>query len=141
MRSALAILAGLITAAAPGALAQQELPVEQTAPAQQAAPAASPQQDAPVPYSAVRALNLARNTAILRNGGLGVYRPAQCMFVTAAAGNECLLSNDANGYVFRFQGGPPGWQQLGLPATHETEIRIAPDGRSVTEILYNGAPR
>jgi hypothetical protein len=141
MRSALALLAGLITTAAPAALAQQAAPAEQTAPPQQAAPAASPRQDAPVPYSAVRALNLARNTAILRNGGLTVYRPAQCMFITAAAGNECLLSNDANGYLFRFLGGPPGWQQLGLPATKETEIRIAPDGRSVVEILYNGAPR
>ncbi len=119
MRSALALLAGLITAATPAALAQ----------------------DGPVPYSAIRALNLARNVAVQTNGGLGVYRPAQCMYETASAGNQCLLSSDANGYLFRFLGGAPGWQQLGLPATTETEIRVAADGRSVLEIVYNGAPR
>lgn len=119
MRSALALLAGLITAAAPAALAQDAVPT----------------------HSTIRALNLARNVAVQRNGGLGVYRPAQCMYDTDSAGNQCLLSRDANGYLFRFLGGPPGWQQLGLPATTETEMRVAADGRSVLEILYNGAPR
>jgi hypothetical protein len=119
MRSALALLAGLITAATPAALAQ----------------------DGVATHSSIRALNLARNAAVQRNGGLGVYRPAQCMYDTDSAGNQCLLSRDASGYTFRFLGGPPGWQQLGLPATTETEIRVAADGRSVLEILYNGAPR
>lgn len=123
MRSALALLAGLLTAAAP------------------LVPGAVRAQDGPVPFSAVRAVNLARGTAIAQNGGLSVYRPAQCMYETASAGNQCLISNDADGYLFRFLGGAPGWQQLGLPATTETEIRIAPDGRSVVGVLYNGAPR
>ena len=39
-----------------------------------AAPARA-QAEAAVPYSAVRALNLARNTAVQNNGGLGLYRP------------------------------------------------------------------
>lgn len=94
-----------------------------------------------VPYSAVRAINLARNTAVQLNGGLSVYRPAQCMFQTANAENPCLIANDSNGYTFRFQGGGPGWQALNQPPTQETEIQITPDGRTVTRVIYNGAPR
>lgn len=94
-----------------------------------------------VPYSAVRAINLARNTAIQLNGGLSSYRPAQCMFATASTGNPCLLANDSNGYTFRFQGGGPGWQVLNQPPTRETEIQISPDGRSVVQVIYNGSPR
>ena len=41
------------------------------------------QQDG-VPYNAIRALNLARNTGVTLNGGLSVYRPAACMFTTSA---------------------------------------------------------
>ena len=103
--------------------------------------AAQGQADAPVPFSAVRALNLARNTAVQANGGLSVYRPAQCMYETASAGNQCLISTTTNGYTFRFLGGAPGWQQLNLPATTETEIRISSDGRTVLGVDYNGAPR
>lgn len=102
---------------------------------------AQAQADAPVPFSAVRALNLARNTAIQSNGGLSVYRPAQCMYETASAGNQCLISNTNEGYLFRFLGGAPGWQQLDLAPSVETEIRISSDGRSVLGVDYNGAPR
>jgi len=96
---------------------------------------------APVPAAQIRALNLARNAAVLSNGGLSVYTPANCMFSTSAASNPCLVSSDADGFVYRFLGGPPGWESKGLPATTETEIRIAPDGRRVVAILYNGPPR
>ncbi len=102
---------------------------------------AQSQADAPVPFSAVRALNLARNTAIQSNGGLSVYRPAQCMYETASGGNQCLISNTNDGYLFRFLGGAPGWQQLDLAPTVETEIRISSDGRTVLGVDYNGAPR
>ncbi|MCP9883453.1 MULTISPECIES: hypothetical protein [Synechococcales] len=102
---------------------------------------AQAQADAPVPFSAVRALNLARNTAIQSNGGLSVYRPAQCMYETASAGNQCLISNTNEGYLFRFLGGAPGWQQLDLAPSVETEIRISTDGRSVLGVDYNGVPR
>lgn len=94
-----------------------------------------------IPFNEVRALNLARNAAVLSNGGLTVYTPANCMFTTSAASNPCLVRNDADGFVYRFLGGPPGWEAKGLPATTETEIRIAPDGRRVVAILYNGPPR
>lgn len=120
-------------------------------------PAPLPVQAQPaVPASAVRAINLARTTAISQNGGLSRYRPAQCMFQTANSNNPCLIdgpdknNNAANqrnnngnndNYVFRFQGGAPGWQQLGQAATVETEIAISPDGRQLVQIVYNGSPR
>jgi hypothetical protein len=96
---------------------------------------------AQVTYSAVRALNLARNAAVQKNGGLNVYRPAQCMFQTADAGNDCLLSMDDDGFVFRFLGGVPGWEQYRMPASVETEVRISADGRTVEQLIYNGPPR
>jgi hypothetical protein len=89
----------------------------------------------------VRALNLARNHAVKLNGGLGTYRPAACMFTTEWSGSECLVRRDDTGFLFRFLGGPPAWQQLNLPPTVETEILIAPDGRTVVQVLYNGTPR
>lgn len=127
MRSALPLLAGLLSLA--------------TTTVSPTLGSAARAQDAAVPFSAVRAVNLARGTAIARNGGLGIYHPAQCMYETASAGNQCLIRTDADGYLFRFLGGAPGWQQLGLPATVETEVLIAPDGRSVVQMFYNGAPR
>lgn len=100
-----------------------------------------------VPASAIRAINLARTTAIAQNGGLSRYRPAQCMFQTANPNNPCVINtpdsntNNSNTYVFRFQGGAPGWQQQNQRPTVETEITISADGRSVQQIDYNGAPR
>jgi hypothetical protein len=35
----------------------------------------------------------------------------------------------------------PGWQQLDLAASVETEIRISTDGRTVLGVDYNGVPR
>ncbi len=93
------------------------------------------------PLNEIRALNLARNEGVRINGGLTVYRPANCMFTTSAATNPCLIRNNAEGFVYRFLGGPPGWEAKGLAATHETEIRISPDGRQVISVLYNGKPR
>jgi len=94
-----------------------------------------------LPYNAIRALNLARNTGVALNGGLTVYRPAACMFTTSAPENPCLVKQSERGFLFRFLGGPPGWQALNQPPTRETELLIAPDGRSVSQVLYNGAPR
>ncbi|MDA1247531.1 MAG: hypothetical protein O2787_09600 [Cyanobacteria bacterium] len=99
------------------------------------------QTEAQVPFSALRALNLARNTAVQSNGGLGRYRPEKCMFEIENDGNKCLISTTSAGYLFRFRGGSPGWQQLNLAASVETEIRISSDGRTVLGIDYNGTPR
>lgn len=87
-----------------------------------------------------RAINLARETATRLNGGLGVYRPAACLYAGASR-NPCVEERGPEGFVLRFLGGAPGWQALGLPATRETEIRISPDGRTVLAVLYNGVPR
>ena len=96
---------------------------------------------APVPASQVRALNLARNTAVTENGGLSVYRPQPCMFQTSSGGGDCLVNNSPDGFTFSFLGGSPGWPENGSDATTETEIEVAPDGRSVVSIIYNGPPR
>jgi hypothetical protein len=89
--------------------------------------------------STLRAVNLARMRAESINGGLIVYRAQRCMFEDN--GGPCLISRDANGLLFRFLGGPPGWQEQNQPATLETEILISPDGRQVLNVVYNGKPR
>lgn len=94
-----------------------------------------------VPDSQVRAINTARNAAINLNGGLGVYNPAKCMFETTKLTNPCLISNDQNGYVFRFLGGAPGWQVENMAPTLQTTIRVSTDGRTVLQTIYNGAPQ
>ncbi|MFL0761568.1 MAG: hypothetical protein AB8A34_03865 [Prochlorococcus sp.] len=94
-----------------------------------------------VQHSKVRALNLARGTAIKINGGLSVYQPAPCMFSTSTDDNDCLIRSSSNGYTYRFLGGSPGWSQYGIQPTTETEIQISPDGKSVSQIIYNGSPR
>ncbi|MCP9825186.1 hypothetical protein [Synechococcus sp. EJ6-Ellesmere] len=94
-----------------------------------------------VPVEAVRAINMARTRAVKINGGLEAYRPASCMFATADPDNPCMVSNDSDGFIFRFLGGPPAWQERDLPPTLETEIKISPDGREVEELIYNGPPR
>lgn len=99
------------------------------------------QAQAPVPASQVRALNLARNTIVNQNGGLSAYRPQPCMFNTAGGGGQCLTSDNSQGYTFRFLGGKPGWPENGSQPTTESEIQIAPDGRSVVQVIYNGSPR
>jgi len=130
-RPCLAWIAGLgISAAGTLALAGQALAV----------PAGSLAQNDQT-FSGVRALNLARNHAVKLNGGLGTYRPAACMFSTEWSGSECLVRRDDAGFLFRFLGGPPGWQQLNLAPTVETEILIAPDGRTVVQLIHNGPPR
>jgi hypothetical protein len=89
----------------------------------------------------VRAINMARTYAVRLNGGLAAYRPARCMFATAARSNPCILRDDENGILFRFEGGVPAWEQTDTPPILETEILIAPDGRSIRKLIYNGPPR
>jgi len=88
-----------------------------------------------------RALNLARNTVVQLNGGLSQYMPAACMFSSGGSGGSCLVSSTNQGFLFRFNGGAPGWQQLGKPPTISSEILISPDGRTVSKVLYNGPLR
>ena len=90
-------------------------------------------------FSTLRAVNLARMRAETLNGGLIVYRAQRCMF--EENGGSCLISRTANGMLFRFLGGPPGWQEQKQNATLETEILISPDGRQVLDVVFNGKPR
>lgn len=117
------------------ATAQQ--PLEPGLPSPTAAPAPASSFD-PV-MAGLRAANVARMQAERLNGGLGVYRTQSCMHSNRGA--DCLIRRDGQGYLFRFLGGPPGWQQLGLPATVETEILISADGTRVERVIYNGPPR
>ena len=77
-----------------------------------------------------RAINLARGAASASNGGLRVYHPARCMYLNPT-NNPCLTKRDADGFEFRFQGGSPGWEVIGIPPSVESIVLIAPDGRSV----------
>ena len=87
-----------------------------------------------------RAVNVARMRAETMNGGLSRYRAARCMYRTSSGGGDCLVGTD-DGYTFRFDGGAPGWQEAGEPASVETELKISPDGREVEAEIYNGSPR
>ncbi len=88
-----------------------------------------------------RALNLARNTVVKLNGGLSQYMPEACMFASGGSGGSCLVSSNDQGFLFRFNGGTPGWQQLGTAPTTTSEILISPDGRTVAQLIYNGPLR
>ena len=88
----------------------------------------------------VRALNTARMKAESINGGLSVYRAEKCMYFTSKKGGKCLKSQDG-GFTFLFLGGEPGWQELGVSPTVETEIRVSADGQSEIEVIYNASPR
>ena len=85
--------------------------------------------------AARRAINLARGSAVAANGGLSLYHPASCMFKDPR-NNPCLVRQDANGFEFQFQGGPPGWEVLGLPATVRSTVLIAPDGQRVIQGVH-----
>ena len=85
-----------------------------------------------------RALNLARDTAIRMNGGLAKYRPGRCMY-KGVSNNPCLAQRDASGFIFHFPGGQPGWQESGTPPSQVTVLRVAPDGRSITQTIHNGS--
>jgi len=82
-----------------------------------------------------RAVNIARAKAISLNGGLANYRPENCMFSSQAEG--CLIRIDSSGFIFRFKGGAPGWQQYGWSPSYVTEIRVSADGREVTDVIEN----
>jgi hypothetical protein len=49
--------------------------------------------------------------------------------------------NTARETAISLNGGLPGWQQEGIAPTVETEIRVAPGGRTVVGIVHNGPPR
>ena len=89
------------------------------------------------PFAQTKAANQARMRAERLNGGLSRYRADRCMYVLRGEG--CLVSNTESGFVFRFQGGAPGWQQQIPPEpTVLTEIRVSADGDRILDVPYNG---
>ena len=102
--------------------------------------AATAQATRPLPLAQPKAANLARMRAESLNGGLSQYRAASCMYETGAG--SCLESISDKGYLFRFQGGPPGWQQQTPPnPTIETSVLVSRDGDRILEVTYNGTVR
>ena len=93
-----------------------------------------------LPLSQPKAANLALMRAEALNGGLSAYRADQCMYAIVAKG--CLVSTTNEGFLFRFRGGSPGWQQL-TPAkpTIETEVFVSRDGDRILAVPYNGPVR
>ncbi len=86
----------------------------------------------------MRATNMARMQAELLNGGLQKYSPANCMH--QSGGGNCMISETAKGFRFRFLGGAPGWAAKRQAATLETEILVSSDGRTI-RVVYNGQIR
>ena len=98
--------------------------------------AATAQDSKPLPLAQPKAANLARMRAESLNGGLGQYRAASCMYETGAG--SCLESVSDSGFLFRFRGGAPGWQQQTPPnPTIETSVLISRDGDRIVEVSYN----
>lgn len=92
----------------------------------------------PINEAQMRAANMARMQAELLNGGLRLYSPADCMH--QGGGGNCLVSNTAEGYRFRFLGGAPGWTSRSKPATLETVVLVSPDAKQ-SKVEYNGPVR
>ena len=92
-----------------------------------------------MPLSQTRAANLARMRAESLNGGVASYRADRCMYSTGAP--ACLVETSNKGYVFRFQGGPPGWQQR-EPAqpTTLTTVTVTPDGETIQTVSNTALP-
>ena len=102
--------------------------------------AATAQGSRPIPLAQPKAANLARMRAESLNGGLGQYRAASCMYETGAG--SCLESVSDSGFLFRFRGGAPGWQQQTPPEpTIETSVLVSRDGERILEVSYNGTIR
>jgi len=94
--------------------------------------------DQSISINQMRAANMARMQAELLNGGLGEYSSDNCMH--KGGGGKCMISNTAEGYRFRFLGGPPGWAGRGDQATVETVVLVSPDARQ-SRVEYNGPIR
>jgi hypothetical protein len=88
--------------------------------------------------SQMRAANIARMQAELINGGGSQYSPANCKH--QGGSENCMISNTADGFRFRFLGGGAGWADRREPATIETVILVSPDGK-LSKVEYNGPVR
>ena len=96
-------------------------------------------QGAAMPVAQTKAANLARMRAESINGGLSNYRADRCMYSTGAP--DCLVEVNAAGYIFRFQGGAPGWQQRNpnQPSVITT-VTVSADGESIRSVTNGPLP-
>ena len=62
------------------------------------------------------------------------------MHVRHGKGGGNCLKNASDGYLFVFDGGSPGWQEVGGQPAVETEILVSRDGASIVDVVYNGSP-
>ena len=102
-------------------------------------PAISQAQPAAMPMTQTKAANLARLRAESINGGLTNYRADRCMYSTGAP--ACLVEVTSDGYIFRFQGGAPGWQQRN-PSQPSiiTTVTVSADGESIRSVTNSPLP-
>ena len=92
-----------------------------------------------LPFSQTKAANLARMRAESLHGGVSNYRPDRCMYTTGAP--DCLVDSTDKGYVFRFRGGPPGWQQRNPPdPTVITTVTVSADGETIRDVRNRTLP-
>jgi hypothetical protein len=96
-------------------------------------------QAAAMPVSQTKAANLARLRAESINGGLSNYRADRCMYSTGAP--DCLVEASPAAYVFRFQGGAPGWQQRRpVQPTVVTTVTVSADGEVIRSVTNKPLP-
>ena len=96
-------------------------------------------QGATMPMTQTKAANLARMRAESINGGLTNYRADRCMYSTGAP--NCLVEVTSAGYVFRFQGGAPGWQQRNPSQPSViTTVTVSADGESIRSVTNGPLP-
>ena len=102
-------------------------------------PAIGQSQPAGMPMTQTKAANLARMRAESINGGLSNYRADRCMYSTGAP--DCLVEVNAAGYIFRFQGGAPGWQQRNPSQPSViTTVTVSADGESIRSVTNGPLP-
>ena len=102
-------------------------------------PAICQAQPAAMPMTQTKAANLARMRAESINGGLTNYRADRCMYSTGAP--NCLVEVTSAGYVFRFQGGAPGWQQRNPSQPSViTTVTVSADGESIRSVTNGPLP-
>ena len=96
-------------------------------------------QGAAMPVAQTKAANLARMRAESINGGLSNYRADRCMYSTGAP--DCLVEVNAAEYIFRFQGGAPGWQQRNPSQPSViTTVTVSADGESIRSVTNGPLP-
>ena len=99
-----------------------------------------PAQAQPATAAVDRAARLGILAALVRTT-IRAYRIPRFVTLGRALGGDILPSVGAiQGFLFRFQGGAPGWQQLGLQPNWDTEILVSSDGRQVVQVVFNQPP-